>query len=464
MRLPLTIKRAMRLFAVFLSGTGLANLVTFLALPIYTRLLSPAEYGYFDLSQTYITIAAALIYADVWVGVMRFSLEDSSTANRAIRTGLQFFVASSLVMITAAFFVELVSGPQYLWLTVVLGLSRSMSSFWSFASRGLGGERVFAFSGVVNALASLIVTVWLLAVVQSGVVGVYVGAICGSFFQVLILESKHHLLSRAHHAEKDSLLRRRLARFSVPLSLNSVAFWVFTGYGRIVVSTELGVAANGVFAAASKIAGIVTVLAAIVTLVWQQLAFERDHSDIVFFEKGIALSLVVYSIVGALSIPIGMVLFRMLVDRQYVEGLSAVPLFMVVAAMAGYSSFVGNIFYVTERTSVLFWSALSCLVTVLALTNFLVEAFGLNGANIALIVGYCVNIAVKHLLLSKLDSVGVPLTGLVLSAAALGSTAAVGVVSSVTWSAVSAGAASVILAGWWWLSSGRVERRKGRRD
>jgi O-antigen/teichoic acid export membrane protein len=445
---------------VFFSGTGLGTFVTFLALPIYTRLIPPADFGYFDLSQTYVTIIAALVYADVWVGVMRFSLSDATESAKAIRAGLQFLLLSSFVMLLLAIGIWTALDPDHLWLALGLGLARSLASFWSDSSRGLGGEKAFAASGVLNAVVSFGVTVTLLAIAEIGVAGLYVGVIVGCLAQVVFLEARFRLLDRACCVVTDRALRARLGWFALPLSLNSVAFWVFTGFGRIIVSQELGLEANGVFAAASKLAGIVTVVASVITLVWQQLAFERGRGDARFFERGNAVSATVYSLGCTVAVPIGVLVYRVLVDQRYASGWNAVPLFLVVAAMAGYSSFVGNVFYVTERTSSLFWSAAACMVVVVIATVPLVGALGLNGANLALVLGYSVNIGVKHALLKSYDSVGAPLASLVLGAA----TCIVSVASVLTLtlaSAVAVGVVSAIAYAVWSWRSGLGGRLSG---
>lgn len=451
-RIPQTPKRALRLFAIFFSGTGLGNLITFLALPVYTRLVSPAEYGYFDLTQTYVIIVAALLYADVWVGVMRFSLADVADSAKAIRAGFHFFSLSSLLMVLVALVIWLVSAPEYLGWMLGVGITRSQASFWSFSSRGLGGERAFAASGVINAAISFGTTISLIQFGHLGVAGLYGGVIAGCMAQVVYLEARFHLINSAWHAQPDRVLRARLRSFALPLSLNSVAFWVFTGFGRIVVSSELGLEQNGVFAAASKLAGIVTVIANVITLVWQQVAFEKGPGDPKFFERGNAISASVYSLGCTVSIPLGVFLYQFLVDERYADGWRAVPLFLVVAAMAGYSTFVGNIFYVTERTSSLFWSATACMVVVVLTTVPLVRLLGLNGANVALILGYIINIVVKHLFLRHYDAIRAPLTNLLVGATVSAMAVAATLFLPLTWAAVIVATVAITFGMWLWFT------------
>lgn len=452
LKIPNLVKRASRLFWVFLLGTGLANFITFLALPVYTRLVAPKAYGYYDLSQTIVTIVAALVYADAWVGVMRFSLEDSSQSGSFLRIGLCFFGGSSALLLLIAVAVWVYADPPYVWLTAAVGIGRSMANFWSFSSRGLGGTRAFALSGVLNAAVSFGSTVALLTIFNVGVSALYLGVFLGSLVQVTFLEFRFHLITRAVRAKSDRSMLNRLGRFVLPLSLNSLSFWVFTGFGRVVVSSELGLAANGVFAAVSKLTGIVTVLANILTLVWQQLAFERERKDTEFFEKSSDASALVYSVGSILAAPIGIFLYQILVNQRYSQGWGVVPLAMLVAGMSGYSLFIGNIFYVTERTFGLFGSAISCAVVVLATTIPLVRSMGINGASLALALGYIVNIFVKQFILRRGDSIAAPMSTLVLGSI----TMSLAVVSAVYFPIALSLSISIVLSSalllWFWYS------------
>lgn len=398
--------RAARLFASFMLGSGVSSLVAFVAMPVYTRLLAPDSYGYFDVATTVGTIAAALLYADVWVGVMRLSMRDSDL-NRWVKPGVGLFAISSVALALVAAVTSIILHPEHVWLVYGAVVAKAGASFWGFVSRGANMVRLFALSGVVNAVGTFLVSVIGLRSTGLEAGALFLGVICGSMFQVILIELRLRVFYRAF-ASAGSFWSSELLRFTLPLGLNSVAFWVFSSAGRISVASEMGLFENGIYAAASKLGGLVTVVSGVVTLVWQQLSFERGSRGSEFYVKATALAAMIYGIGGALVSPLGVLFYEGTVDERYLDGWTTVPGFILVAVLAGYSNFVGNIFYALERTSQLFVSTIVCLIVVVMTTQPFVVAFGINGANLALILGYAANIGVRHIILRSSYSVSIP--------------------------------------------------------
>lgn len=410
------IARALRLFWSFMLGSGLASLVAFVAMPVYTRLLAPDQFGYFDLANTFGTIAAAFVYADVWVGVMRLSMRDSSL-DRWLGPGIGLFMISTLLLGVIACVVWILADPDYLWMVFLAMLSKAAASFWGFAARGVGYVKLFAATGALNAIVTFVVSVVALQLLPMGAGALFLGVLAGCTLQVVLIEIRVGIVSRVVAAPR-GLWSAELVRFTLPLGLNSVAFWIFTGAGRVAVAAEMGLADNGVFAAAAKLGGLVTVVSGVVTLVWQQVSFEGGIKDSLFYRKGTALAALLYGAGGSAAVPLGVWFYQFTVDERYYDGWAVVPGFLLVAVLAGYSNFVGNIFYALERTSALAVSTMVCLAVVSATTIPLVREFGINGANLALIAGYAVNIGVRHLFLSRGAQTVIPIANI--CAASLG--------------------------------------------
>jgi O-antigen/teichoic acid export membrane protein len=405
-------------------GSGLASIVAFAAMPIYTRYLAPNQFGYFDLANTFGTIAAALIYADVWVGVMRLSMRDSSI-DRWLGPGIGLFTISTLLLALTTLIVWLLLDPKYLWLVFLTTVARSAANFWGFAARGSGLVRLFAATGALNAVVTLATSVAGLQFLSLEAGALFLGMATGSVLQVILIEMKLRIVGHIRAVNRP-LWSRELVHFTLPLGINSVAFWLFTSAGRVAVANEMGLSDNGIYAAAAKLGGLVTVVSGVVTLVWQQVSFEGSDKGSLFYRKGSALAALLYGAGGAIAVPLGVWFYRFTVDDRYRFGWVTVPGFLIVAVLAGYSNFIGNIFYALERTAALFVSTVVCLLVVLVTTFLFVREFGINGANFALILGYIANIGVRHLMLSRRARLALPLINICLATAGV---AVVGTVS-----------------------------------
>lgn len=445
------VTQALRLFWSFMLGSGLSSLVTFIAMPVYTRLLSPEQFGYFDLGQTLGTIVAALLYADVWVGVMRLSMRDSDP-RPWWRAGLGLFALASVVLGLVALGVWAVARPDHIWLIALAVLMKSAATFWGFAARGAGLVSLFAGTGVVNAISTLVVSVALLHFSSLGAGALFLGLSAGCALQVAIIEARLGVVRRAM-AGPGPVWSSELARFTLPLGINSVAFWLFTSAGRVVVANELGLAESGIFAAASKLGGLVAVVSGVVTLVWQQISFQGEAKDSRFYGRGTSIAALLYGGGGALAVPLGVWFYILTVDERYLAGWVTVPGFLLVAVLAGYSNFVGNIFYSLERTSGLFVSTVVCLGVVALLTVPLVRWHGINGANMALILGYGANISARHFILARYQRVFLPVSNVMIGVAGV-IASAIPVLSLGILPGLCVALGFVVAFGWWTRSRG----------
>ncbi|MGF3052678.1 lipopolysaccharide biosynthesis protein [Microbacterium sp. YY-03] len=450
----------MRLFWSFMLGSGLSSLITFVAMPVYTRLLAPDEFGYFDLANTIATVAAALIYADIWVGVMRLALRGSDF-DRWIKPGLALFGASTVVLSLGAVATWVIADPRDIWWVLLATVARSAAQFWGFAARGVGFVRLFAISGVVNAAVTFAASVLALQWLSMGSAALFLGIALGCLSQVLLVEARVGLLRRAWRSGAPAW-SSVLFRFTVPLGINSVAFWLFTSTGRFVVAIEMGLDANGIFAAASKLAGLVAVVSGVVTLVWQQLSFEGQSKESSFYRKGTAFAALLYGVGGVFAVPLGTWFYQVTVDDRYALGWVTVPGFLLVAVLAGYSNFVGNIFYGLERTVELFISTLVCLAVVGVATFPLVRELGINGANLALVLGYVTNIGTRHLILNRRLGLWIPMRNAWIATFGVLLSSYLVIVYGVV-PALSVAVVYSALFGWWSLRFGGIRTRESSR-
>ena len=68
-------KRMLRTTAIYFAGQMSTRFLSILLLPLYTKYIDTAAYGYFDIVQTYLNVAVPFFFFEVWSAVLRFTLE-----------------------------------------------------------------------------------------------------------------------------------------------------------------------------------------------------------------------------------------------------------------------------------------------------------------------------------------------------------------------------------------------------
>ena len=123
---------------IFFVGSTLSKVITLLLLPLYTRNLPTADYGYFDLSVTYVTLLTAFLYCDIWSSVMRFMRDDltGEAPKRIVAGGWVLFALSTIVYYAIGMVASLFINIPNIGYILAYGTFFNLISMFSYISRG----------------------------------------------------------------------------------------------------------------------------------------------------------------------------------------------------------------------------------------------------------------------------------------------------------------------------------------
>ena len=80
--------------AIFAIGNVASRLISFFLVPLYTNILTTAEYGVVDLVNTLCTVLAPILILNINEAVMRFALDKGANYKKIMSTGLTVFVGA----------------------------------------------------------------------------------------------------------------------------------------------------------------------------------------------------------------------------------------------------------------------------------------------------------------------------------------------------------------------------------
>jgi len=387
-------KRVAKSTVIYLFGSVATKLISFLLLPVHTQYIAPAELGYYDLATTYILLISSVLFLDIWSGIMRFMFNHQKLEDRysVIYSGLVLFFSSTALYALLFFGITLFFPVQYKVYVFLYGLIICVQNLYSYVSRALGYNVLFAASGALSTLINVGLNLLLLTVFHWDYRALYLSYISGILVQCLLLEGKVHLLTRFRRGMIQSSLVKQLFRFSLPLSVNSVCYWLLTGYNKVVISS-MGTEFNGYFAVATKFSLVLNLLSSCFSMAWQELAFGKSGQDAgtaQFYSKATNLY-VKFLFCGALGlIPLVNLAFPYLVDPQYQSALSIVPIYILATVAGILSTFLNSILTAYLKTTSIFYCTLFACLTNVATVHLLIGPLGVQAACISLLLGYLV--------------------------------------------------------------------------
>ena len=390
---------------IFFIGSVLSKAISILMLPLYTNRIPTDDMGYYDLSLTYITIATSFLFFDIWVAILRYMYDGKTKQEQAtaIKSGFSIFALSSVVYLLFGLIFAWIFNPDAILLILLYGLFQNISNLLCFCVRGFQKNKEFAISGIISTVVNVIVNLLLILGFGVGYESLYISAIVGFIAQSFYLLLSGNLFSSVKLGSYDYDMTKSMFRYSLPLFLNSVAYWILTSLNRIVLNGIYGNEANGIYAIGNKFSFVIGLITTCFTYAWQDLSFSKANEQGVgkFYSQASTMYSKVLLLCTALALPAIKIAFPILVGDAYSSSENTIPLFLVVAAVSAISTFIGNIFYAIKETRMIFISMVISAVVNVVLCYPLIMQFHINGANLSVLISFVINILVRCFVLRK---------------------------------------------------------------
>ncbi|RRD29758.1 lipopolysaccharide biosynthesis protein [Actinomyces bowdenii] len=381
---------------IFVLGTVLSKLIAFIMLPLYTAVVPPEDFGYYDLSVTYLTVVCESLFLNIWVVILRRMYKSQDEQVRALQAGALVFLGSTLAYILLMVAAALLLDIRHLGLIACLGIVQNIEYVYKHACRGLRRNWDYAFSGVLASVVMMGMNVLLLVGLDWDFRALYVSTIVAYLCEIIYVEARvgvgRRMLSSSWRWGVRPAARTMLV-LAIPVGLNALVYWTINSLNRAVVGAVLDLAHNGLFAIAMRFGAVMMLVITAMTYAWQDLAFERSREHSRFFSRAAGAYATALLLGLALLIPVLKVIFPWVIDPQYGAALTVIPLALAVSTLSGYSNFLVNIFYAIDRNADTLWAIGIAGAVNTACVLPMVHLWGLFGACISTLLGYSAGIA-----------------------------------------------------------------------
>lgn len=389
--------------AILAAGRLSNRLVAMLMLPIYTIFLGPEEFGLVDLVVSYVALLTPLLTLQLDKASFRFLVDardDEKRAKVIISSTLAILITTSLI--ASAIYLVVVSLFHFslaialllvMWSSVICGLLMQFT-------RGFGKNGKYAIGNMILALLTLILTGAAVALLHMGVEGVlwsmlFSNAVASIYFLFTLRLWRYVSISPrgvSRHMQKE------LFSYAWPLVPSAMSWWFIRTFDRTLIVLIMGIAANGVYAAANKYAIILNALYAIFDLSWNEAASQHiDSKDRdKFFSDVFNATYRFFGSVALIMIAVTPFVFGILVGEAFQEAYLYIPILVIgVMFNAAFSQY--NAIYAAKKKtkSVLVVSVMAAVISV-GLNMLLIPKIGLFGASFSLVISYLVLVLWRH--------------------------------------------------------------------
>jgi O-antigen/teichoic acid export membrane protein len=270
--------------AVYGIGPLVARFLAVLLLPIYTRYLSPADYGLIETLIALWTVLSVLLAAGVKSAFFRFYFDEADEAGRrrVIRTSFWFTMASGTAGLAAGL---ALAGPisELLFATGEHSdlVRATFVGIWAHVNyeqitalfRVEQRSTAYLIATVINVVLTVALTVLLVVVWEQGPIGVIVGNFTGTLvvYTGLLAYRREQL-----GLELDRPLLREMNRFGMPLVPSALFLWALNFSDRFFLVKLSGPREVGLYSIGVRVASAIVLLLAAFRTAWPAFAYSIE--------------------------------------------------------------------------------------------------------------------------------------------------------------------------------------------
>jgi O-antigen/teichoic acid export membrane protein len=384
--------------AIYGLGGLVSRILAVLLLPLYTRYLTPADYGAVETVVALTAVLVTVLRFGISAAFFRFYFDSPDPADRlrVVRTSFWFTMASSTVGLAAgvvlaepishAFFATGDRDSLVRAAFVALWAQMNYEQLTSlFRVEERSGQ--FVLASLTNVLITVAATVGLVVGAGLGATGVVVGNFSGTLcvYAALLAYRREQL-----GLQFSRPLLREMNRFGMPLVPSALALWALHFSDRFFLVKLDGADEVGLYSIGARLASAMVLLLTAFRMAWPAFAYSIDDEREARRTYGFVLTYLLF-VTSWLALALGLLapwLVRFLTVEDFYEASQVVPVLAFgAAAFGGY--IVISIGVGRARRTQFNWVVTGAAAALnVALNLILIPPYGMMGAAVANVAAY----------------------------------------------------------------------------
>jgi O-antigen/teichoic acid export membrane protein len=389
--------------AAYTAASIVSKLIAVALLPLYTRYLTPDDYGAAEVMFAAIVSVSIVVRLGLIEALLRFYYKDGEDPARVVASSFAalFWLATAATLIALPFAKPiselLLDEPAADLGRIAIGglWVSTMFEYLLTLFRLEERARAFFVTTMLSVISAIGLTVILVVGAGEGARGLLLGSyISGAAFVLGLIWVHRKRLSLRFERP----LLRRLLRFGAPTMPAELSLYGLNFVDRIIIVHAASLREAGLYSLGVKFAQAVNVLVRGFQLAWPPLAYSiRDDGE----ARRVYATVVTLFVAGCAFVVTGM----WLLSRWIVRALAAPEFFgsyevigLIATGVTLYALYMVLVVILgrTGRTEFNFPATAAALATNIALNLILVPALGIVGAGLALVASYIVVLALMY--------------------------------------------------------------------
>lgn len=380
---------------IFALGTFGSKAISFFMLPVFTRVLTQADYGRIDIITTSISLLLPLVTLNIVEAVFRFTLDKGTMEQK------QSIFSSALTIGTAGFLFLLLFIPVFthfgvsgsllaaflilFYLDIIHGVTKVLI-------RAEQKLKLFAMSDIVHTAVFASMGIILVAFLRLGVIGYLFSQIIAVTVSTAVLLFFGEIGSYLKASLVSMSQIREMIRYAIPLVPNSLSWWIMSASDRYMLAFFLGFSSTGIYAVAHKFPLLLSILNTVFYQAWQISSIDQYNSpERQTFYSNTFRILYTFMFLGTILFSIVLKPFvTLMTGTGFQESWRFVPFLILGTVFHSFSQFFGVGYLAAKKTGGAFRTSGIGAAANIGVNLLLIPIIGIQAASISTAIAFFV--------------------------------------------------------------------------
>ena len=406
-----SIKKESKLLAkhslIYAIGNAMNRVVALLLLPVYTRFLTPYDYGIKELVGLSTDIISVLLATTISGAIYRFyfEYEDEKNKNEVISSAVIALacigsIALGVLYLNTRFFAELILDSSDLshFFTI------SFTSMWFQSLNNIGynylraNKKSFQFITLsfIKMILVIGLNIYLICFMKIGVLGILVSTLVGAIAMFLLLVVPMVFKIKLRFSKSKI---KEMAVFGLPLIPAQFGAFIVHLSDRFFIKEYCSIAEAGLYSLGYRFGAIPgNFLSDPFNQVYQPRRFElyKQENSEHFFGQIFTYFLYFMAFAGLGASVLTYDILRIIADEKFWSASKIVPIIVLATTIFSFHYHLNFGILITKKTKYLAYINFSNAFVVMALNFLLIPRYGIYGAAIATLIAFVYKVALTY--------------------------------------------------------------------
>jgi O-antigen/teichoic acid export membrane protein len=398
---------------VYTIGIIASSAVSFIMLPIYTRFLTPGDYGILELLEMTTDIVTTVTALGIHNGLFKFYYAYDREQDRKelvstifILVASLFFITSSLGALSSGLISRIIFGSDEYSYYVTISFFNMFLQFLGLMClsylRVLYKSRLFVVISIIKLALQLSLNIVLVVGLDMKVLGVLYSTMISAF--IICLSMGYYTLKNVGvHFSREKAIG--LIKFGIPFVFTGLGTFVLTFSDRYFLKYYRGVADVGIYSLGYKF-GFLLMTFPVFPLfnIWMVQRFElvnKDGYENIFNTFLSWFFIITLTTVLAITV-ISRDLLRVMSSPAFWDAYRIIPIILVAYFFQACTDVFNFGIYHKGKTRYIAYSTILSALVILVLSFLLIPSYGIYGAAWATLIAFTIRLIYVYIFSQKL--------------------------------------------------------------